>query len=361
MPSYLPIKRWMDSAEKTRTAEHLLALRYKLRSEITDRASRHSLLIATWNLRDFDSNHLGHGPRLREAFYYIAEIISAFDMAILQEVSRNLEPVETLLTILGKEWDFLATDTIEGHSAHEERMVFLFRQPKVKFRKIAGEVVLPAGHVVAPRSGLADPRKEHDLQFTRSPFLAAFETGSYKFNLCVLHIRYSQSLTDLQRHTAQIEGLARFFRERQDHEREDYILLGDFGIGAPSDLTAKVLERSGFYVPEALGKRCSGLENGFYDQIAFRSKEDRLELARAGAFRFFDAVFRDNDEDFAAYQSFMAEEKANDLWNGGPRGYYTTQWRTWQMSDHLPLWVELKVDFSDRYLEAIRKTTQAAP
>lgn len=360
MPSYLPIKRWMDSAEKNRTADRLLDLRHRLRSEITDRASRHSLLIATWNLRDFDSNHLGHGPRLREAFYYIAEIISTFDLVVLQEISRNLETLEALLAILGKEWDFLATDTIENHSARDERMVFLFRRPKVKFRKIAGEVVLPAGHIVAPRGGLTDPRKEHDLQFTRSPFLAAFEVASFKFNLCILHLRYNQSMSDLQRHAAQIEGLARFFRERQEREREDYILLGDFGIGAPSDMTAKVLERSGFFIPETLTKRRTGLESGFYDQIAFRTKEDRLELARAGAFRFFDAVFRDNDEDFAAYQAFMAEEKANDLWNGGPKGYYTTQWRTWQMSDHLPLWAELKVDFSDRYLEAIRKAAQPA-
>ena len=101
MPTYFPIKRWMDAAEKVRTAERLLALRQKLKSEITDRAGRNSLLIATWNLRDFDSNRLGHGPRLRESHYYIAEIISAFDLIALQEISRNLEALETVLSILG--------------------------------------------------------------------------------------------------------------------------------------------------------------------------------------------------------------------------------------------------------------------
>lgn len=72
MPTYFPIKRWMDAAEKARTAE-----RQKLKSEITDRAERNSLFIAMWNLRDFDSNRLGHGPRLQESNYYIAEIVSA--------------------------------------------------------------------------------------------------------------------------------------------------------------------------------------------------------------------------------------------------------------------------------------------
>lgn len=31
--------------------------------------------------------------------------------------------------------------------------------------------------------------------------------------------------------------------------------------------------------------------------------------------------------------------------------YFTGSWRTFQMSDHLPLWVELKIDFSDQYLK----------
>jgi hypothetical protein len=357
MPSYFPIKRWMDSAEKARTAARLVALRQRLKSEITDRTNRNSLIIATWNLRDFDSNQHGHGPRLREAFYFIAEIISAFDLVVLQEVSRGLEPLETLISILGQEWDYIATDTIEGGSG-DQRMAFLFRQSKLSFRKIAGDIVLPGGHLVAPRGGAVDPRRESELQFVRAPFLAAFQADGFKFNLCTLQFRYQgQTVAGLTRHGAVIEGIARFFRERQDREREDYILLGDFGVAAPSDLVAKALERNGFEVPEALGKRRLGLEDkAHYDQIAFRPKENRLELVRAGTFRFFDAVFRDNDEDFAAYREIIPEDKANDLWNGGPHGYYVSQWRTWQMSDHLPLWVELKVDFSDHYLETIRKS-----
>ena len=67
-------------------------------------------------------------------------------------------------------------------------------------------------------------------------------------------------------------------------------------------------------------------------------------------------MFRDHDDDFAAYSELMPPEKASDLWNGGPRGYYVNQWRTWQVSDHVPLWVALKVDFSDHYLETIRKS-----
>ncbi len=33
--------------------------------------------------------------------------------------------------------------------------------------------------------------------------------------------------------------------------------------------------------------------------------------------------------------------------------YYTNTWRTFQMSDHYPLWVELKIDFSKDYLKKL--------
>lgn len=340
----------MDPAEKMRTAERLLALRHKLRSDVSERAGRNSLLIASWNLRDFDSNRLGHGHRLRESYYYIAEIISAFDLVALQEVNRNLDALEGVLAILGPEWDFLATDAAETGGA-EERMAFLFRQSKIMFRKIAGEVILPGSQGATASSGA-------DLGFNRAPFLAAFQAGGFNFNLATLHLRYDGlKAQELERHRGQCEALARFFRERQDRDREDFILLGDFGVGAPSDLMARALERQGFAVPEALTKKRAQLDGRhYYDQIAFRAGEDRVELAGSGAFRHFDAVFRDSEEDFAAYRELMPEEKADDLWNGGPRGYYSDHWRSWQISDHLLLWVALKVDFSDHYLSTISKS-----
>lgn len=348
----------MDAAEKVRTAERLLALRQKLRSEVTERAGRNSLLIATWNLRDFDSNRFGHGPRLRESFYYIAEIISAFDVVALQEVNRNLDGLEALLAILGPEWDYIVTDTIEHVSGSEERLAFVFRQSKIMFRKIAGDIVLPGGQRIAPRGGYDDECDMSDFIFSRAPYIASFQAaGGFNFNLCALHLRYDGlKAQHLERHLGRLETIAKFLQDRQDREREDYILLGDFGIGAPSDIFARVLERYNFLVPEALTRRRVRFDpQHYYDQIAFRIVEDRVELAGSGAFRPFDAVFRDNDDDFQAYQDLMPPEKANDLWNGGPQGYYASQWRTWQMSDHLLLWAALKIDFSDHFLEAIRK------
>ena len=357
MPSYLPIKRWMDVSEKVRTAERLLALRQKLRSEVIERAGRDPLLIATWNLRDFDSNRFGHGPRLRESFYYIAEIISAFDLVVLQEVNRNLDALEVLLSILGPEWDYVATDAVEGANGSEERLAFIFRQSKLIFRKIAGEIVLPGGQFTV--SGAEGTAREAELGFRRAPYLVAFQAaGGFNFNLCTLHLAYDGlKARDLERFSARLDAIARYLKERQDREREDYIILGDFGVGAPSDILARSLDRHGFSVPEALTRRRASLDpQHYYDQIAFRFVEDRMELAGSGAFQPFDTVFRDNEKDFAAYREMMPAEKADDLWNGGPQSYYTGQWRTWQISDHMLLWAALKVDFSDHFLDQIRKS-----
>lgn len=358
MPSYLPIKRWMDTAEKVRTAERLVALRQALRAEVAERAGRNSLLIATWNLREFDSNRLGHGPRLRESFYYIAEIISTFDLVALQEVSRNLDALEALLTILGPEWDYITTDAVSDGSGSEDRIAFIFRQSKLIFRKIAGEIVLPGGQRIVPAADSGEAAAAAELSFKRGPYLAAFQAaGGFNFNLCAIHLRYDgMKATALERQLARLELIGRVLKDRQDTDREDYILLGDFGIGAPSDLFARVLERNGFYIPEALTRRRASLDTQhYYDQIAFRAVEDRLELAGSGAFQPFSVVFRDNEDDFAAYRDLMPPEKADDLWNGGPQGYYAKQWRTWQISDHQLLWAALKVDFSDHFLDSIRK------
>jgi hypothetical protein len=37
------------------------------------------------------------------------------------------------------------------------------------------------------------------------------------------------------------------------------------------------------------------------------------------------------------------------------RAEYFEQWRTWQMSDHTPLWIELKIDFTDDYLDRLAR------
>ena len=131
-----------------RAIDRLVALREQLRTEIPARTLRDTLLLATWNIRDFDSNKFGQGPRLEETYYYIAEVIAAFDLVAVQEVNDDLGPLERVMDILGPNWDFITTDVTEGVSGNGERTAFVFDTRKVLFRNVAGEIVLPMGQAI---------------------------------------------------------------------------------------------------------------------------------------------------------------------------------------------------------------------
>lgn len=201
-----------------RCAERLIAIRKSL-APVRKRRSDSSLLLATWNIRDFDSNKFKYGPRRPETFYYLAEMIACFDLVALQEVNRDLSALETLMRILGREWDYIATDTTEGSGGNEERMAFVYNTEKVWFRKIAGEVVLPEGQLIVSQKKVKPPKDQPDAapaevtveqQFARSPFLVAFQSGWFRFSLCTVHIYYGKaSGAALKRRIAEIERLVK--------------------------------------------------------------------------------------------------------------------------------------------------------
>ena len=116
----------------------------------------------------------------------------------------------------------------------------------------------------------------------------------------------------------------------------------------------EALEGEGFVIPESLKREHTNLRGDkHYDQIALKVQEKRLEIGASGVLGFAASVFRDDDEDFAAYLDHMPAHQ-RPLEEAGQRAYYADDWRTWQMSDHLPMWVQLKVDFTEAYLESLK-------
>ena len=83
MPFYRNLGDTENRDFAPRAIDRLVALREQIRKEIPPRTLRDTLLLATWNIRDFDSNKFGQGPRLPEAHYYIAEVIAAFDLVAM--------------------------------------------------------------------------------------------------------------------------------------------------------------------------------------------------------------------------------------------------------------------------------------
>ncbi|MGE0102831.1 MAG: endonuclease/exonuclease/phosphatase family protein [Blastocatellales bacterium] len=329
------------------TAEGLLRLRQQLDLEIPARTISDTLLLATWNIREFDSAK--GGPRTQESIHYIAEVLSRFDLVAVQEVNADLEALKWVQRVLGDWWKFIVTDVTGGRKGNQERMAFLFDSRKVKFGGLAGEIVVP-------------PEKGRD-QLARTPFVCGFETGWLKFMLCTVHIYWGTDKAEDPKRVEEIDYLADFLA---DHVRDksawakNLVLLGDFNIFNTTDkLTFGALTRKGrFFVPKQLQQLPSNIErNKHYDQMAFISAffdpkimQLRLESCRAGVFNFFESVYRDEDE--AGYA-----EQIGDDYREAETDKKRTQiyrfWRTFHMSDHLPMWFELPIDFGKEALEKI--------
>lgn len=388
MPIYTGLK-YLTKVDRARTIEGILRLRKQLSKDIPGRTVKDSLLLATWNIRDFGSSKLNPQPRLTESLYYMAEIISAFDLVAIQEVNENMTPFLKLMDILGPTWDYIATDVTDGSGGNGERMAFVFDRGKVMFRSIAGEIVLPPKDLI------------EGTQFARTPFLVKFQSGWCRFTLNTVHLYYGADTGEkLERRVKEIDKIAGFLAKRAEKDSENYILLGDMNIVSPEDKTMKALTKHKFKLPAELVKSkipdeflenlpdenpplpppvtlmpaADGVpaeapettENGgsnmnrdkFYDQIVFYSKKNELELGKskktAGVFTLYDSVFREAD-----WKTYFDISSIQDKWGATDakrKDYFAKKWRTWQMSDHLPLWVELNIDFTEKYLKQIGAT-----
>lgn len=217
---------------------------------------------------------------------------------------------------------------------------------------MAGEIVLPQTNLV----------KDNDtgLQFARTPYCVAFQAGWFKFVLTTVHVFYGDNTAVNPRRLAEIEKIAAFLAKRANNEDANYILLGDFNIFTTNDETFATLEKKGFYVPENIRSAPSNLgKTKHFDQIAFKLKIDakmqvfakNAQSGKAGAFDFSKYIYQESE--YETYvQSFPENQRVNKT-EKQKQTYFKNTWRTHQISDHLPLWVELQIDFSDAYLQRL--------
>ena len=222
-------------------------------------------------------------------------------------------------------------------------------------------VEVPQGLIQGDRYNLRFPEGSFDdslRQFARTPFLMSFQSGWLKINLCTVHIYYGDASDErkLEQRRSEIEMLTMALADKAKGEfREDEEsflgVLGDFNIIGAGHPTMEALESNDFIIPEQL-KTIPGSNvrrDKAYDQIAFWKPNRvngyaRLDIKGASIFDFFEHVFRLDEETL-----YRSENDDNGL---SDRTRYST-WRTYKMSDHLPMWVELRTDFGEEYLETI--------
>ena len=191
----------------------------------------------------------------------------------------------------------------------------------------------------------------------RSPYLAGFRAGWAYLTLATVHIYYGKGVAadprrlaeitafgkTLAKHASSMSGALKYAPD-QKPLADNLIMLGDFNIFNRRDVTMEAIAQAGFVVPPELqsvpGSNVD--KNKHYDQIAYHQRLTRLRpTGKAGIFDFFEHVYRLADE------PEYAPERA-------PKpGRSFKDWRTYRMSDHLPMWIELCVDDGDAYLNVL--------
>lgn len=341
---YAALRRISDVATRQRTVAGLQRLRTALAAQLPARSLAGSLLLGTWNIREFDSGR--YGWRSDECLFYIAEILSRFDLVAVQEVRENLYALQRVCRLLGPGWDYLITDVTLGRSGNSERLAFVYDSRKVHFTGLAAELVLPGRDADNPVRQLA-----------RSPYIAGFRCGWAYLTLVTVHIYYGEDRALDPRRLDEIRQLAGTLSTqaakfsaapRQGPEdaprRDNLLLLGDFNIFARTDDTLRAIESAGFSVPAPLqtvpGSNVA--RDRHYDQIAHhRSLQAMRPTGRAGVFDYYEQVYRDADE--ALYGGERSQRPGRSF----------RDWRSYRMSDHLPMWIEFDVDDADGYLRTL--------
>ena len=301
-------------------AQGLLKLRARIEAaKIPSSKLDETLNIATWNIREF-----GKKPRTEAAIHYIAEIIGQFDLVGIVELRENLGDLERLLPILGPYWDAVYSDAIPDPGGNDERICFLYDGRACAFNGMAARATAPR-----TKKG-TEYLPEED--WWRPPYLATFKAGNYGFMALSVHARWGDS--DDAR-TAEIQRIAAWLEAKIKspyNEDQDVIVMGDFNIPSRTSPMFKALTSTGLTIPTAL------LKDDFGSNLARDKRYDQiLHYARYPAdFTLGGGVL-----------DFYASDHKPLFPN------LTKQQFTFQMSDHLPLWVQIRTDIDDFKLDEL--------
>ncbi len=208
-------------------------------------------------------------------------------------------------------------------------------------------------------------------QPARSPFFASFQADWFKFSLCSAHIVFGDSR---KMRAEEIEAIADILVKRSKSEDQVHIFLGDMNIGRKDDEVMKALKDSKLTVPDFGLTNLAGTK--WFDQMAFTTdgKADRkTRLLRHGTFDWRHSIFGSHPqhspppltaEDIRMGKSRLTTgefldhyelivEKIREEHGKAPYVNWAKSyknWTTFEMSDHLPIWMELEIDYSDDYL-----------
>jgi Endonuclease/Exonuclease/phosphatase family len=280
-----------------------------------------SINFATWNIREF-----GKKARTTAAIHYIAEILNKFDIISIVELRDNLGDLGKVLEILGSDWKIVYSDMIPDAGGNRERIAFIYDRRAVTFTGLAAEANPPR-----TKEGTEYHSK---ISWWRSPYMASFRSGKFDFVILTVHIRWGDS-KDARK--AELEMLAEWIdakRNDKTNEDKDMLVTGDFNISNLDDDLFKAITSKGLQIPNALQKLKFGTnlaKDKRYDQI--------LQYP----------IYPENFANAGGVLDFYLDGSGS-LFPGMSKADFT-----FQLSDHLPLWMQINTNIDGQILDQIIK------
>jgi endonuclease/exonuclease/phosphatase family metal-dependent hydrolase len=302
------------SAEIARLRQH------KQTRQIPERTPD-TILAATWNLAN-----LGAQLRRDQDRSLIAEVLSWFDLIAIQECRENFSDLFDLQNKLGPEYKVCMSDT----GGNDERLSFLYDSRKLTALEEIGEIAFsPADLRYIKLPGITQPFQGFD----RTPYLVSFAAGMTSFVFVNVHLFWGDDKpASMERRALETFGVARWAWLRQKSQfsfTRELVVMGDFNMpkSDPSDPIYQALTSKGLELPEHSTQIASAIAaDANYDQIAFLPGTTKnCFTGRKGVFDYDAVIFP-------------------DLWQSGKNKTNFKAYLRYYISDHRPMWVQMKME-----------------
>ena len=265
---------------------------------------------------------------MRFSLHCLAEIFYQFDLIAVTELRRNVAELKYVLGLLGPFWKAVFSDYTTDAGGNKERIAFVYDSRAVVFTGLAAETDGPR------KKDRATGQYVPTFNWWRKPYLASFRAGHFDFVLLAVHLQWGTHAGRKRELAALAKWVAGFQKDEYRVDR-DVIALGDFNIPSyDSDLYTAV-SQYGLSAPASIlhSKHGSNLmKNKRYDQILHHPTITGSVFSTHGGVVDF---YKGDHKRFKPYQA-LSKKKF-----------------TYELSDHLPLWVQLHLDTQDEQLDQL--------
>lgn len=269
-----------------------------------------NILIATWNLQQFSNK------KTQRAIQYIADICERFDIVALQEVKTDLRGLSRLQELLPGNYKILVTDPTGNY----ERFAFLYDKRTVISTGLVCEI------------GFKVPAKTHQgYQLHRMPYCVSFRAGRFDFVIVTAHIYFGETEEERLQREEEIKKLVKYVDRRSRTARtkvfdRDFFVVGDFNVEEAGDQFFNALISKGFKMPPKLKTlKTNFLQDATFDKICWVPRPSFSFAGNVNVVPFGKVLFQDHRP------------------KGGKK----------EISDHLPLWAEFRVNKLTQELDQI--------